>query len=125
MNRKKSIYYLGTRVDLGVSKNLIDSLLTDLLLKGDSKIYTLNPEFIVDAYFNTDFQKELNSSDLNIIDGVGLLYGIKFLFSKRLSNYKNLILSTLTGVDLVTYILEKANKDGLSVFLLGDRKSVV
>lgn len=119
MNKNKEINYLGVRVSTGVSlKNSMD-FVSELIKKGSSKLYTVNPEFIVDAFFDANFKKELNSSSLNIIDGVGLLYGIKKYFKKELSAQELENLKTLPGVDLVESILKLADEKGYSVFILG------
>ncbi len=120
----KNIKYLGVRIDYEVTSSNFEDAFIDLLKKGDSKIYTINPEFIVDSYFNLDFKKELNSSDLNVIDGVGLLYGIKRFFRDKISNKDFKSLETFTGVDLVNKILEISDKRKLSLFLLGGSKEL-
>lgn len=119
MNNIESLKYLGVRIDYSVNKSNFIHHFKEILKKGNSKIYTVNPEFIVDSYFNTDFKKELNSSDLNVIDGVGLLYGIRKYFKKNIPQEKLLNIKTFTGVDLVTETLQVANEKGLSLFLLG------
>ncbi len=119
MNKIESLKYLGVRIDYNVNKSNFITHFRDILKKGNSKIYTVNPEFIVDSYFNTDFKKELNSSDINVIDGVGLLYGIRKYFKKSISEEKIKNIKTFTGVDLVEEILQIANEMGLSLFLLG------
>jgi N-acetylglucosaminyldiphosphoundecaprenol N-acetyl-beta-D-mannosaminyltransferase len=124
MSNLKNLYYLGTRIDYEInSSNFEDSFLR-ILKKGNSKIYTINPEFIVDSYFNADFKKELNSSDLNVIDGVGLLYGIKKHFKSVIDHEIYNELKTLTGVDLVNKVLEIADKKKLSLFLLGGSQEI-
>lgn len=101
----------------------------ELLNKGGSKIYTVNPEFVVDAYFDKSFKEVLNSSDLNTIDGFGVALLVRKILNKQkgLSNLKliqdyfsgEVRSLVLTGVDLTEKLLEIANKECLSVFLLG------
>jgi N-acetylglucosaminyldiphosphoundecaprenol N-acetyl-beta-D-mannosaminyltransferase len=115
----KEINYLGVKVNYLVNKDTFNEVFKNLLKKGYSKIYTVNPEFIVDAYFDTDFRKELNSSDINIVDGVGLLKGIKKYFKRNISKEEMSSIKTFTGVDLVEEVLKQANENNYSVFLLG------
>lgn len=122
MNLFRNIKYLGVRIDYEINSSNFENAFSTIFKKGDSKIYTINPEFIVDSYFNSDFKKELNSSDLNVIDGVGLLYGIKKYFKDKISKNDFKSLETFTGVDLVDKILEISNERKLSLFLLGGSK---
>jgi len=115
----KKIDYLGVKLNYNVNEENILDVIPKLLEKGSSKIYTVNPEFIVDAYYDIDFLNELNSSDLNIIDGIGLLRGVKKYFKKSLSDKEFENLKTFTGVDLTEKIFDFANSGNLSVFILG------
>lgn len=124
MQNLKNINYLGVRIDYTVNKRNFESILKKLFQKEGSKIYTINPEFIVDSYFDNNFKKELNSSDLNVIDGVGLLRGIKRHFKKSLTQDEYSSLETFTGVDLTYQILEYANINKLSLVVLGGSKEL-
>lgn len=42
-------------------------------------IATVNPEFIIEAQKNQSFKKILNSTDLNVADGIGILWAAKYL----------------------------------------------
>jgi len=119
MQGYKKAEYLGVRIDLGIKKDSLSKIFNQLLNKGASKIYTVNPEFIVDSYFDLDFKKELNSSDLNVIDGIGLLYGLRIFFKQKIDDsvFKNLEL--IPGVDLTDSLLDYADQNNLSVFILG------
>lgn len=119
MNTKKQIDYLGVRLNLDLNLKNSSGYLDSLIKKGSSKLYTVNPEFIVDSFFDNNFRKELNSSDLNIIDGVGLLFGIKRYFKTFLSPQELKELKTIPGVDLVEEVLKLANQKGYSLFILG------
>jgi N-acetylglucosaminyldiphosphoundecaprenol N-acetyl-beta-D-mannosaminyltransferase len=48
---------------------------------GKHHLVTVNPEFIVEAQKNPTFRSVLNSSDLSLIDGVGVLLALCFLNS--------------------------------------------
>lgn len=79
-------------------------------------ICTPNPEIVLEAQKNKKFLKILNNSDLNIPDGVGIIWAAKYL--------KQGSLQRVTGVDLMEKICEKAAKENLKIFLLGAANGV-
>lgn len=79
-------------------------------------IVTSNPEFIVLAQKDEEFRNILNTADLSLPDGIGLVLAGKFLglhVSKR-----------MTGNDLVKLISSIAEQKKCSIFLLGGDKDV-
>lgn len=109
--------YLNININPTINESNFVEFFSTILSKNGSKIYTINPEFIVDAFYDDAFKKELNSSQLNVVDGVGLLFGIKMF-----SDYKGEVYR-FTGVDLVEEILKISNERKLSLFILGGSKS--
>lgn len=106
-------------------------------------ISTLNPEIVLKAQKDFDYLKILNSADLALPDGVGLIQGLKFL---SLANPKHKILKALVlpvqglsvgfstffakdwlfkdfrlikGRQMFLDLLTLANKKGWRVFLFG------
>src|SRR5258707_9599113 len=67
------------------------------------KIFTPNPEQIVFAHENIDFQATLRQADILIPDGSGLVWASKFLAD--LGGSKG-IKQRITGIDLVKKMLE-------------------
>lgn len=118
----KSHFILGTRVDSGISGNNFRELFFKLYKKGNSRIFTVNPEFVVDAFYDLEFQKTLNNSDYNSIDGFGVAWKVfseeykSFFSTKKISNY------VFTGVDISEKVLEILNRESMSLFLLGGSK---
>ncbi len=115
-------------------------------LKEDKKrfIATPNPEMLLESLKNKDFHSLLNKTDLNIADGIGILWASKFIndvenlknkkskikksskwlkslalipFSKK--RLKTILPERVTGVDLMEKICEKAAKINRKIFLLG------
>jgi N-acetylglucosaminyldiphosphoundecaprenol N-acetyl-beta-D-mannosaminyltransferase len=125
----KSLDVLGVRVDLIDSKKHFRELFMSLLDKKGSKIFTINPEFIVDSYFNPKFRETLNSGNLNSIDGFGVALAVKSKlnreksksFFKIFKDYTDGSVRDLvvTGVDIVDESLKIANREKLSLFILG------
>ena len=63
---------LNISLDDQVNKKNYREQFFKLLNSGNSKIFTVNPEFIVDAYFDSSFRRLLNKGDLNTVDGFGV-----------------------------------------------------
>lgn len=96
---------LGVRVD-NLSKLEVLNKVSDFLSSSaQHKIFTPNPEMLVDAEKDEYFKKVLNSGDLNVCDGFGLaLVG-------GLKRY--------SGVDLMQDVCVLAEKQNRSIYLLG------
>lgn len=80
------------------------------------QIVTVNPEFIMEAQKNTIFKEVLNSADLAVPDGAGILWAAKY--------YKEKLPERITGVDLVWEISKMAEDRGYSIFLLGGKEGI-
>jgi len=76
------------------------------------KIFTPNPEMLVDAQNDEYFKEVLNSSDLNICDGKG----IQLLSKKKTER--------IAGTDLMIKVCGLAAKNNRGVYLLGSTKIV-
>ena len=111
----KSSSILNVGLDSNVNKKNYREVFFKLLNLGNSKIFTINPEFIVDAFFDNSFRKVLNKGDLNTVDG----FGIALVLKSRMRASKNTKDIVFTGVDLVSETLKIMNEEKLSLFLLG------
>jgi len=96
--------FLGIKID-GDTKETALQKVVDFLHGGQHTIFTPNPEFVVKAQKDEYFKKVLNSSDLNLCDGMGLQI---FTGIKR-----------VPGVDFMLEICRVAGELGMSVYLLG------
>jgi len=77
------------------------------------KIFTLNPEILLLGRKNQDYKKVLQSADLALPDGIGLVWLGRFFdmpFKER-----------VTGADFMEKLAELAGQTGKSIFLLGGR----
>ncbi len=79
-------------------------------------IVTPNPEFIVAAQKDSQFKKILNSADLAIPDGQGLILASKFLGTKPPLSER------VAGSDLVSRLLEEASKENWRIGIIGARR---
>lgn len=79
-------------------------------------ICTINPEFVMTAQSDAIFKAILRRSDLNVPDGVGLLWA-----AKRLGRP---LPARVTGSDGVPIIAERAAREGWRLFFLGAAEGV-
>lgn len=88
------------------------------LMESDSlsMIFTPNSEIILYASNNEEFAAVLNSADMIIPDGIGVVYGAKILGSP--------IKERVAGYDLVCNLFPEMAKKGQSVYLLGAKPGV-
>lgn len=111
-----SIKIFGVRVDnvsLDEATNKIEAFLKD---EGLKTIYTPNTEIVMACKEDKKLRNIVNSGDLIIPDGIGLIYA---------SNIKKKPLKErVTGFDLSIKILEIANRGGYSLYLLGGKEGI-
>ncbi|MDX1412921.1 MAG: WecB/TagA/CpsF family glycosyltransferase [Candidatus Promineifilaceae bacterium] len=75
------------------------------------QIATTNPEFVMTAQKDDDFQRVLNHADLCIADGIGLVYASRYLGRP--------LPERVPGSELVYKLAELAARRGWRLFLLG------
>ncbi|MBI4281517.1 WecB/TagA/CpsF family glycosyltransferase [Candidatus Uhrbacteria bacterium] len=79
-------------------------------------IVTPNPEFLLLAWSDEEFRGILNSADLALPDGVGLLFAARvFGVSIR---------ERITGVAFIHAVCEEAAREGKTIFFLGGGEGV-
>lgn len=106
-----SLEILGVRVD--------DATYDDVLAQVDAfvasgephQITTLNPEMLVAAYGDPAFRQDLNRSDLNVADGVGLMFAARWL--------GNPLQERVTGSDGIYRLAAHCAHRGYRLYLLG------
>lgn len=141
-HRKSSI--LNIEVDFNLNYEDVIKIINNFTNSDNTHIVvTINPEFIIDAQKDKEFQNILNKADLSVPDGTGVIIAKKFLnkvYTLNNSNFKfikALILGTIIGVtypfkkdknqmpitgsDLIIKLCENAEKKCKTVFLLGGR----
>jgi len=88
------------------------AIMERMVLSGDSHhVVTVNPEFIMTALGNAEFRDILNSADLAIPDGMGIVLASRLLGKP--------VAERVTGVDLVEQFAVVAAGKGFRLFLLG------
>ncbi|MFA5210937.1 MAG: WecB/TagA/CpsF family glycosyltransferase [Patescibacteria group bacterium] len=101
------MFLLGIKIDNLTKKEVLEKIKTFLNIPGQYKIFTPNPEMLVDAQTDLYFKEVLNSGDLNICDGKG----IEIFAGEKIER--------ISGIDLMTDILKLAEQNNYSVFFLG------
>ena len=114
---KKKINILNIGIDPLTQEELYRKINMSLTSKNKIKIFTPNPEIIIKASKEESLKNILNSANILIADGSGIVLASKLLATP--------IPQRLTGIDTAEYILDVASKTGLSIFLLGGKSDVV
>lgn len=139
---QKSRDIAGVRVDFGLTYRDVLAKVDDCINSDKSHyVWTINPEFVMDAQQDAGFRNLLNESTLNLPDGAGLLFANKYL--SDVSNLKHGLLfpfrafiygtkfgittlfnkidlgERITGADLIYKICENAAKKQQTVLFLG------
>jgi len=141
-----TINILGVKIDRRSEDEIVRVVDHSLDKDEQKKIYTPNPEFIVEGKKNPKFVEVLNNADINIPDGIGLLWASKFLtLPNRFEDIKkinvlytyyqvlyslfSLIISPsfctqfiparISGSDFFWTIVDMCNKKNKRIFLLG------
>ncbi len=107
---------LNVRVDNVTYDDAMARVETFLRDDGLRQIATVNPEFVVIAQTNAEFMRVLNSTALNVPDGVGLLWA-----SRRLGHP---LRERVAGQELVDRISALAAERSEPIFLLGAREGI-
>ena len=115
--------------DMDEVLKIIDGWLASKLKK--RWIATVNPEFVMKSTKDDSFKELLKKTDLNVIDGIGLIWAQKVTgknFGVRLGNGVKTGIEILkgrhkeglvTGVDLMNELVKLAGKKKYKVFFLG------
>jgi N-acetylglucosaminyldiphosphoundecaprenol N-acetyl-beta-D-mannosaminyltransferase len=87
-------------------------------IKKDEKliIYTPNTEIIMMCQKDEDFLNIINKSDINVPDGVGLIY------AGKIKNHP--LKEKVAGYDLSMNLLKMAHEKGLRLYVVGGRPGV-
>jgi|SRR3989344_685961 len=129
----------GVNVDPVTKSQALEKI--DGLIKSGkpSLVVTTYSEFIVFAYRHPEYKKVLNSADLSLADGFGILWASKYLsvaggFLKLISTllralvdkkyFKTVIPEVITGSRLIWDIARLAEGRGYSLALVGGGDSV-
>lgn len=106
---------LNIRIDQLKQIEVVDKVHDFLESAKQHHIATVNPEFIVDAFYDKKFLEVLNRTSLNTVDG----FGIKFVsLLKGNRSYR------CTGINLINKLIRTDYIASYKIFLLGGRAGV-
>ncbi len=107
---------LGVKIARLTAEQALDRAEEMVKGEGTSVIYTPNPEIVMAAYEDEEFKKVLNSADMCVPDGIGVVYGAKILGEP--------LPERVAGFDLCCNLMQRMSKFGGSVFLFGSKPGV-
>lgn len=113
---RNSVEIVGVDIDNITFEDATKKL--DEFLNGEDlkMIFTPNSEILVDAVQDPHFTKILNSGDLVIPDGIGVVIASRF--------YGKPIKERVTGYDLMCKLIELAYYNDKSIYFLGGKEGV-
>ena len=109
-------YVLNCPVELINIEEALKRVSNALENKINYQIVTINPEMIMNAQKNEAFFNILNSSDLNIADGVGVKIALKF---------QRINLNHIRGVDFSRELVKLASKNNYKIGFLGAKEEII
>jgi len=112
----EQISIMGVRINNVTMNEVLNTIEEKIKNEGTYVIYTPNTEFIMMCQTDEDFLNYMNKSDINIPDGIGLIYAAKL---KSLS-----LKEKVAGYDLSVNMLEMANRDELKLYAIGGKPGV-
>ncbi len=112
------IYVADIPVDNITRKEAVDIIKNFIVSGGPHFAVAINPEKIIKAYKDNELKKILERSNLNFVDGIGVIWSAKIFYKKQFKE-------RVTGIDLFLDILNLAERERFSVFLLGSTESAI
>lgn len=116
MSNIKKVNILGAMVDKITMEEARAVAMSFFESEGRKVIYTPNSEIILYASRNEEFMPKLNSADLMIADGIGVVYGARIL--------RNRLPERVAGFDLLKELFPLMAANGYSVYLLGSKPGI-
>lgn len=116
MNEGKRTRILGVPVDMVTGPEAMEIFIGLMDAKGCSLIVTPNSEIVLSASSDAGLRSLIESADLIIPDGAGLVYASKIL--------NNPLEERVTGIDFLSDILAYLQESGKSAYLLGSKPGV-
>lgn len=110
------VSFFGSRVQ-ALSMDQVDAYLEEALAQGKkTRIYTPNTEIVMEAKDKAWIRDLVNSGDLRLADGIGLIIGAKM---KKIP-----LEERITGFDVSIHLLKLAQREGYKVYFLGAKKGI-
>lgn len=107
----QSVTILGVRIDSVSVQQTLDRIVQFMAEPGVHQICTANPEFVMKAQGDAAFMNVLDSAELNLADGIGLVLASRWLGKP--------VPERVPGSTLVYQLAELCAAQGWSLYLLG------
>ena len=115
-NFSKKINILDVYIDNLSQKELTELISEKLKFNNKTKIFTPNTEIVLKSSKNQNERKFINSADILIPDGKGLILASKILQTP--------LKERIAGIDLAENIMEIAKNKKYSIYILGGKDNV-
>lgn len=107
---------MGVRIDNKSMNEIMDIIKNKIINNEKFVIYTPNTEIVMMCNKDKDFMDLINKSDINIPDGIGLVYASKMK--------KHPLKEKVAGYDLSVNMLKYADEKGLKLFVAGGKPGI-
>ena len=108
---------LGITLENKTKKNILDKIIKNIASPmGFFHIVSLNPENLVVAQENAEFERALNDAQIRIVDGFGIVLVSRILHIEAGER--------VTGINLMQTLVDTASKMRLKVLLIGGRPNL-
>lgn len=107
---------LGSLIDcMGIDECLerIEKIIQE---GGNHQVVTANPEIIYSAQNDRELNNIINNASLVTLDGEGVVWAARFLGKS--------VTGRVTGIDLMTALLERAREKGWNCYFLGGKPGI-
>ncbi len=116
MNQQVTVHILGIPVHDVTMAETLDAFGQFIEAYTPHQICTVNPEFIMAAQNDLEFKRILNQADLNLPDGIGVIWAAR--------RQGHTLRERVAGSDLIYQLADRAAKTSWRVFLLGAAEGV-
>ncbi len=116
-NINDKIDVLGVQFNNTTIEDAASLIVQSALNKKKTKVYTPNPEIVIEADKDARFMEVLDRAELVIADGIGVVIGSKILGTP--------LKARVAGYDTIIRVFEKAKHQDIKVFFLGAKPESV
>lgn len=115
--KKTKVNILGIQFDNFSQQEFVQHLINDNQNHQNRFVVTANPEIVMAAKKNKNYQRIINSADYITADGIGIVKGAQILGTP--------LVERVTGFDTMLDLLEFANQNYKKVFFVGGKPEVI
>lgn len=113
---RETVEIVGVNIDNVNMDEATGRLVEFLEMDSCSMVFTPNGEILLEAVKNRELETVLNSGQLVVPDGIGVVIASRF--------YGTPVKERVTGIDLLLRLMETAGSMGKSVYLLGGKPGI-